>query len=168
MTGYILDTSALSAYLHEGHPHHSVVVRVIDGLPHEAHKFVSIVTLAEIDYGICRAELADSTHLDEYRDRLEIIRQYARIDLTHHTSEAYAELKCRLASHMQRKAGQKMPRWIEDWIFLGSAKRLQSDENDLWICAQAKERDLVVVTTDLDFRQFETVDSEVRVLLAQE
>lgn len=168
MVGYILDTSALSAYLHEGHPHHSVVVRVIDGLPHEAHMFVSVITLAEFDYGIRFAELTGSTHLDEYRERLEIIRQYARIDLTHHTSEAYAELKSRLASHMQPKARQKMPRWIEDWVVLGSAKRLQSDENDLWICAQAKERDLVVATTDPDFRQFEAVDPEVRILLTQE
>ncbi len=168
MTGYILDTSALSAYLHEGHRNHGAAARVIDGLPDEAHKFVSVITLAEFEYGIRFAELVGSTRLDEYRERLEIVRRYAPLDLTHHTSEAYAELKGRLASHVQRRAGQKMPRWIEDWIVLGSAKRLQTDENDLWICAQAKERDLVVVTTDPDFRQFEAVDPEVRILLTQE
>lgn len=33
-----------------------------------------------------------------------------------------------------------------------SGKNFQIDENDLWICAQAKERDLIVVTGDGSIR----------------
>jgi predicted nucleic acid-binding protein len=167
VSGYLLDNSALSAYLNEAHPHHAVAISVVGGLPTEAAKLVSAVTLAELDYGIRFAELQGSQHLAEYRKRLAVVRQYASLDLTRHTSEVYAELKVRLAGHMQRKSGKKMPRWIEDWIEVGSAKRLQIDENDLWICAQAKERDLVVVTGDVDIRQLSSLDPNLKILLTR-
>jgi len=50
---------------------------------------------------------------------------------------------------------------------VGSAKRLQIDENDLWICAQAKERDLVVVTGDIDIRQLSAFDPDLKILLSR-
>lgn len=167
MDGYLLDASALSAYLNEQHPHHAIAKGRIDAIAPDALRLVSIVTLAEIDYGIRFAEFAGSARLDEYRQRLAVIRQYAVLDLTHHTSEVYAELKARVATHVQRKAGKKLPRWIEDWIELGSEKRLQIDENDLWICAQAKERDLILVTGDTDMRNISAIDPEVRLLLTR-
>ena len=167
MSGYLLDTSALSAYLNEDHPHHEVAVSVIGGLPTGAAKFVSIVTLAELDFGIRLAELQGSQHLVAYKKRLEVVRAYASLDLTRHTSEVYAELKVRLASQMQRKPGKKMRRWVEDWIDSASDKRLQIDENDLWICAQAKERDLVVVTGDIDIRRLSSFDPDLRILLTR-
>ena len=167
MSGYLLDTSALSAYLNEDHPHHDVAVSVIGSLPTETAKLVSVVTLAELDFGIRLAELQGSRHLAEYKKRLEVVRAYTSLDLTRHTSEVYAELKVNLASQMQRKPGKKMRRWIEDWIESGSDKRLQIDENDLWICAQAKERDLVVVTGDVDIRRLSSFDPELKILLTR-
>jgi predicted nucleic acid-binding protein len=167
VSGYLLDTSALSAYLNEEHPHHEVAISVIGGLSTEAAKLVSVVTLAELHYGIRFAELQGSRRLAEYRKRLDVVRQYASLDLTRHTSEVYAELKVRLAGQMQRKTGKKMLRWIEDWIEVGSAKRLQIDENDLWICAQAKERDLIVVTGDVDIRQLSSFDPDLKILLTR-
>lgn len=168
MSGYLLDTSALSAYLNEDHPHHTGAATVVGGLPTEAAKLVSAITLAELDYGIRFAELQGSKRLAEYRQRLSVVRQYASLDLTRHTSEVYAELKVRLAGQVQRRAGKKMQRWIEDWVEVGSAKRLQIDENDLWICAQAKERDLVVVTGDVDIRQLASFDTDLKILLTRE
>lgn len=165
--GFLLDTSALSAYLNPVHPHHGSAVNVIDELPSEAAKLVSIVTLGEFQYGIQFAEMAGSTRLKEYRDRLRIVRRYALLEITHHTSEAYAELKLNLAQRVQRRAGNKMPRWVEDWIDLGSGKRLQIDENDLWIAAQAKERDLIIVTGDTDMRALAIADPEVRIRLTR-
>lgn len=167
MSGFLLDTSTLSAYLNEDHPHHTAAISAIDGLPTEAAKFVSVVTLAELDYGIRFAELQNSTRLPEYRARLAIIRQYSSLDLTRNTSAVYAELKARLASHMLRKPLKKMPRWIEDWLIAGTAKRLQIDENDLWVCAQAKERDLTVVTGDDDIRQLALLDPDLKILFSR-
>lgn len=167
MSGYLLDTSALSAYLNEQHPNHAAALAVVGALSVEAAKLVSVVTLAELDYGIRFAELQGSQRLAEYRQRLGVVRQYTSLELTRHTSDAYAELKVRLASHMQRKARRKMKRWIEDWVEIGSGKRLQIDENDLWICAQAKERDLIVVTGDADIRQLASFDPDLKIVLTQ-
>jgi tRNA(fMet)-specific endonuclease VapC len=166
--GYLFDTSALSAYLNEGHSFHASASARIDALPSDSLKLVSIITLAEIDYGIRLAERAGSARLVEYRERLEIIKRYAPLDMTGHTSESYAELKACIASHMSRRPNKKMPRWIEDWIDNSSAKRLQIDENDLWICAQAKERDLILVTGDDDIRRVTSYDPSLRIILTRD
>jgi len=168
VAGYLLDTSALSAYLNQDHPHHASAVGAINSLPSDAPKFVSAVTIGELQYGIRLAELAGSIHLTEYRARLTVIRKYALMPLTHHTADEYANLKSRLASQVLRKARSKMPRWIEDWIEKGSGKKLQIDENDLWICAQAKERDLTVMTNDDDMRRLATLDGVLRVRLTRD
>lgn len=165
MTGYLLDTSALSAYLNEEHPHHTTATNVIGSLPSDSAKLVSAITLGELNFGLQLAELKGSRRLDAFRQRLEVIRQYTAIQVSRHTSDTYAELKARLAAQVQRKAKGKMPRWVEDWVDDNSAKKLQIDENDLWICAQAKERDLIVITGDVDIRQLTAVDPELRILL---
>jgi len=166
--GYLFDASALSAYLNEQHRYHSTAQERIDAIPEDALRLVSVVTVAEINYGIRLAESAGSSRLEEYRQRLVTIRQYALLELTYYTGEVYAELKARIAAHVQKKAGKKLPRWIEDWIALGSEKRLQVDENDLWICAQAKERDLILVSGDSDMRNIQAIDPELRILLTRD
>jgi predicted nucleic acid-binding protein len=166
--GYLFDASALSAYLNEDHTYHASASAKIDALPLDSLKLVSIITLAEIDYGIRSAELAGSPRLVEYRQRLEVIKRYAPLELTSHTGENYAELKACVASHMRQRPKKKFPRWIEDWIDLNSAKRLQIDENDLWICAQAKERDLILVTGDADIRRLCSYDPSLRIILTRD
>ena len=44
--------------------------------------------------------------------------------------------------------GVHRPRRVVDWVDKATGKKLHVDENDLWICAQAKERDLVFLTAD--------------------
>jgi predicted nucleic acid-binding protein len=46
---------------------------------------------------------------------------------------------------------RRIPRWVEGWTDRVTAQLLQIDENDLWIAAQAVERNYVVVTSDQDF-----------------
>ncbi len=46
---------------------------------------------------------------------------------------------------------RRIPRWVEAWSDRVTGQLLQFDENDLWIAAQAVERNLVVVTSDPDF-----------------
>ena len=165
--GFLIDTTALSAYMNQEHQHHDSTVAVVDRLPESAPKLVSIVTLAEFDYGIRLAEMNGSTRLNEYRQRLSVVRNYAPLEMTRHTGEAYAAIKSSLAARVQKKPGKKMRRWIEDWVALGSGKELQIDENDLSIAAQTKERDLVIVTGDNDMRVLSSVDSEIRILFTR-
>jgi len=57
------------------------------------------------------------------------------------------------------------PRYIEDWVDKATGKALAVDENDLWMCAQAKERGLIFVTTDARMRRIEDADPDVRLLI---
>ena len=85
------------------------------------------------------------------------------LEITRHTAAAYAELKANLAGKYLKRALKKdrRPRWVEDWTDKATGKMLQADENDLWICAQGKERNLTVVTTDGRMRRIANADCEV-------
>jgi tRNA(fMet)-specific endonuclease VapC len=166
VTGYLFDTSALSAYLNPRHPYHARAVSAIDALPSAASKTIAVPTLAEIDFGIRCAEQAGSPYLAELRERLRTVREYTCLEISPHTAEEYAALKAKLAARVLKKSDGKPPRWIEDWVDRGSGKKLQIDENDLWIAAVAKERDLTVVTGDSDMRTLASIDSDVRILFA--
>lgn len=141
-------------------------MRAVDALPSDAVKLVSVITLAECDYGVRSAERKSGVPLPDLRDKLGSIGEYAKLRVTHHTSEAYAELKDLIAARSQSKKHGKMPKYLEDWIDQGSGQRLQLGENDLWICAQAKEHDLILIASDRDFQRFTDADSEVRLILA--
>ena len=167
MRGYLLDTSALSAYYYGQHQHHARAVALIDGLEADALLLVSVITIAELEYGIRLAEFHNSSHLPELRERVTRIKSHGQLPVTHHTSDVYAGLKFKLAQTRIRPGKKKMPRFLEDWADRGSGKVLQIDENDLWICAQTKERDLTLITTDTDFRAFEAADRDIRILFVQ-
>ena len=98
-----------------------------------------------------------------------IVRQaqaYNVLDITRHTAAAYAELKTNLAKKYLAKASRRdRPRWLEDWVDKATGQKLQIDENDLWMCAQAKERDLVFVTADARTQRIADADPDVRVLV---
>jgi predicted nucleic acid-binding protein len=167
--GYLFDTCAVSNLLNPAHQHHAATKAVVAGLPNDALQFVSIVTIGEMEFGLKMAEQANSVHLAQFRSRIDTMKKTYRIlDLTKHTASTYAELKFRLALTVQRKANsQKLSRWLEDWIDANTGKQLQIDENDLWVAAQAKERDFTLVSGDDDMLRLSQVDATVRVLLAR-
>ena len=93
-------------------------------------------------------------------------RAYAVLDLTRHTAAAYAELKTNLAKKYLVKAKRSdRPKYVEEWVDKNKGQKLQVDENDLWMCAQVKERDLLFVTADIRIQRIADADSEVRLLL---
>ncbi|MEX0809124.1 MAG: PIN domain-containing protein [Dongiaceae bacterium] len=168
MRGYLFDTCAVSSLLNPRHQHHSATRMVVAGLPHGAPQFVSIVTIGEMEFGLKMAEHASSTHLAQFRTRIEAIKAYPVLDITKHTASAFAELKSQLALTVQRRANsQKLSRWLEDWIDANTGKQLQIDENDLWVAAQAKERDFTLISGDEDMVRLSKVDSTIRFILAR-
>jgi predicted nucleic acid-binding protein len=164
MKGYLLDTCLVSSLLNSDHQHHSVVTSTIAQMPEDSLKFVSIVTIGEMEFGLRMAEQANSVYLAQFRSRIATIRTYPILDLTKHTGSAYAELKSRLALKTQRRANKQKPsRWIEDWIDANTGQKLQIDENDLWIAAQAKERDFTLLSCDEDMLRLVEADPSVSV-----
>ena len=72
-------------------------------------------------------------------------RKYPVIDVNHHVSMTYAELKTDLAKqYLPNASKRRRPRWLEDWVDKTTGRKLGIDENDLWMCAQAKDRQLVI------------------------
>jgi len=61
------------------------------------------------------------------------------------------------------KRNQRSP-WIEDWIDQNSGRALLINEGDLWMCAQAKERNLILLTIDEKMRRISTADPDLQVM----
>lgn len=162
MSSYILDTSVISAFLHSSHARHSEVRTAIQAVEHQSTLFLSAVSLAELSYGVEMTKAFGNADLPVLEQTLKRAYQYRVLDITKHTSLAYAKLKTNMAiKYLEKASRQGRPRWLEDWVDRSSGKKLQIDENDLWICAQAKERNLHVATLDKRMRRIEAADSEV-------
>lgn len=57
------------------------------------------------------------------------------------------------------------PRWVENWIDKATGEKLQVDENDLWICAQAREHNLILVTADAKIERIRKADPALQLLV---
>ena len=164
MDGYIIDTSALSAYLDPAHEKHEAARRIIDNLDQASPKFISAIALAEISFGIKLVEVFEKRLTPALAEIIREARKYAVLDITHHTANSYAELKANLAKKYLKKANRRnRPKYLENWVDKNSGQRLVVDENDLWMCAQAKERDLIMITDDKGFNRIALADPEVRI-----
>ena len=163
MAGYILDTTALSALLDPAHRRHRAMARAIPQLTQDSTVYLSPIVLAEIEFGVRMARAFGNVRLPALERMLaKAQRSGELLGISHHTAAAYAELKTNLATaYLANASRKKRPRWIEDWVDRTTGKKLQIDENDLWICAQAKERALTVVTSDRRMRRIADADAEV-------
>ncbi len=149
MDAYLLDTTILSIYLDPQHSAHAEKSVALNALSATIPRYISVVSLAELSFGV---ELAASLGKGNLPALQEIIRQargYAVLDLSTHTAIAYAELKAKIASkYLHKVLRRDRPKYIEEWADKATGKALGIDENDLWMCAQAKERDLIFVTAE--------------------
>lgn len=144
---YLLDTCVISILYDPRREKHSDVRSAIEALDPTSPQFLSVIVLAELLFGLRMAEKTDQnlTHIRSTIERADEGRRLAEIG--HHTSESYGEIKSQLALHWTTPHA-KLPRWPEDWNDRVTAKSLMVDENDLWLVAQAVERNYVLLTTD--------------------
>ena len=163
MDGHILDTSVLSALLDPGHRAHTHVRHGIKNLEGNAALFLSAISIAELRFGVNLAAIFGHPRLLTLEQVLVDARRYPTFYITHHTAAAYADLKSTLARvYLPNAIAKGRPRWIEDWVDKTTGKKLQIDENDLWMCAQAKERDLILCTADGRMSRISDADHGVR------
>ena len=123
-------------------------------------QYVSAISLAELRFGVRWAEQKSGSQAPRARGVLTNAEEYAVLDVTRQTAEAYGELKSLMAVKYLKNT--RPPRWIEDWEDGSTGKKLQIDENDLWQCAQAKERNLVFVTADRRIQRIADADPALR------
>jgi predicted nucleic acid-binding protein len=167
--GYLLDTCAVSAFMDTGHPCHVSVRAEIDAIEIGAPRYISRVTLAEIEFGILLDEAVTGIQNPRATAILAEAQKYPIREITKHTAHEYAELRKNIAtSHLSTFIRSNRPRWIDQWVDRVTQERLQIDENDLWICAQARETNLIIVTTDKKMvTRISTADPLVRFRLVQ-
>lgn len=165
MDAYLFDTTILSIYLDPTHPHHAEKSQSLAALPADSPRFISTVALAELGFGARLASAIGRGNLPALEAMIVRARSHAVLDITHHTASVYAEVKARIAQKYLAKTLRKdRPKYIEEWVDKATGQKLGIDENDLWMCAQAKERDLVFVTADGRMKRIPDADSQVRLL----
>jgi predicted nucleic acid-binding protein len=163
---FLLDTTVLSAYLDPLHQFHAEKSRALDALPSDASRYISVVALAELTFGADLIVAIGKGDVPALRQMIRKARTYAVLDITHHTAAAYAELKSKMAAkYLASTLRRDRPKYVEDWIDKANGKALGIDENDLWMCAQVKERGLVFITTDRRMKRIEDADADVRLLI---
>ena len=149
MPGYLFDTSVISALLDRRHVRHFEIRQAVAKFDPAGPQYLSPMSLAEIALGSFMAATFRPTDAPRLSRVLRDAEKYGVLHITKNTSPVYAQLKTDLAKCYLAKASRKdRPRWVEDWVDKTTGKKLQIDENDLWMCAQAKERDLILVTAD--------------------
>lgn len=148
MEGYVLDTSALTPLVDEGHAKHHVAVTKIAALG-AVPVYVSAIALAEMQYGFALHEKFTGSPLPDADKMMAKAKNFPRLDISNHTATAYAELKSSLAKlYLPTSKKEFRKRHVEEWVDQYTGKPLAVDDNDIWVCAQAREMNLVVAAGD--------------------
>jgi predicted nucleic acid-binding protein len=151
MDTYLLDTNLVSVLYDGRRPNHQAVRQAVAALDPQASQLVSAVTIGELRFGLALSQAAGQP-LRHIEACIEQAEEHPLAQVGRYTAEAFAHVKASVA--LQRvDVRRRIPRWVEGWTDRVTGQLLQIDENDLWIAAQAVERNLVVVTSDQDFMQ---------------
>ena len=161
---YLLDTCIISDLYNPRRKKHSDVRSAIEALDPTAPQFLSVVVLAELLFGLRMAEKTGQK-LTHIRSTIERAQERDVAEIGRHTAESYGNVKSQLAQRWTNPES-KLPRWPEDWKDKISGKNLQIDESDLWLVAQAVERNYVLLTTDKKLKdRFEPAVPDLRLRL---
>jgi tRNA(fMet)-specific endonuclease VapC len=120
--------------------------------------------MGELRFGLALSRTAGQplAHIEVCIARTD---EHPLAEVGRYTAEAYGYVKSSVA-YQQIDIQRRLPRWVEAWSDRVTGELLQIDENDLWISAQAVERNFVVITSDGDFtRIISPAVPELRVLL---
>lgn len=149
MDTFLLDTNLVSVLYDARRVNHLAVRNAIAALDPASPQLVSAITIGELRFGLALSRAAGQplAHIEACIERTD---EHPLAEVGRYTAEAFGHVKSSVA--LQRVDIQRrVPRWVEAWSDRVTGQLLQIDENDLWIAAQAVERNLVVVTSDPDF-----------------
>jgi predicted nucleic acid-binding protein len=113
----------------------------------DSRLYVSAITLGEIEFGHALNPPGEGATRDEF---VAFLRQQPLLILkvSKHTAEPYGRIRARLATTFPPAGGWIRKIRAEQFYDPVAARELGIDENDLWIVAQAVERNLILVTSD--------------------
>lgn len=163
MDAYLLETNVVSVLYDGRRSNHLAVRNAIAALDPTSPQLVSAITMGELRFGLALSRAAGKplAHIEACIERAE---EHPVAEVGRHTAEAFGHVKSSVALN-RVDIHRRIPRWVEEWSDRVTGQLLQIDEHDLWISAQAVERNLVLVTSDTDFtRIIAPAVPELRVL----
>lgn len=110
--------------------------------------FISIITVAEVQYGI---KLKNDLTNEFVQQINAVMEKFPKVlDINKHVCEAYGNLRAELFKKCGKKdkKGRMKGKWVEELINPTTGKKLCLQENDIWIAATALTHNLILVTTD--------------------
>jgi predicted nucleic acid-binding protein len=142
--GYLLDTNIISALASLRHSRHSEFERKVRTLD---HIWLPVIAIAEIEFGMAKAENVDPIQREEVRRFFQRFPQH--LGISDNTVEPYSLLRAQLwkmfATRERRGHKEKLPEDLFDRV---TGKQLGVDERDLLIASVAAENGLILVTGD--------------------
>lgn len=166
MKGYLLDTNAVSDWFDATRPRHAAVSDKAEHCARaNAALLTSTVVLGEIEYGIRVAPKDKTQTLDELRAQVEIqfVGKRFLLDVSRSTTIVYGDLRARLFEKYAPRNKRKKGLRPEELTCPVTSKKLGIQENDIWIAAQAIERNLVLVSNDAHMKRIRDIAPELRV-----
>ena len=152
MAGYLFDTSTLIALVNPASVFHQPATDFVAALGVDDLQFVSTISLGELHSGVESAFAIKGQRPLTAEQTLKRAENYGLLEVDRHVALSYGQLKAAMAARFLKKASQRRAH-LEEWIDNATGSRLNVNENDLWICAQAHERDICVVACDRDFER---------------
>lgn len=147
MHAYLLDTNTICNWF-DGDAGRFPAVRIIaDTRAADSPLYVSAITLGEIEYGHANKPAGAGVKRENF---LAFIRNQLPqiLPVSKHTAEPYGRIRAKLVERFPPKGGWSRKIRPEKLYDPVAARELGIDENDLWIVAQAVERNFVLVTSD--------------------
>ncbi len=150
MPGYLIDTQTISYWFDRTSDEYPAVQAAAEvRTSPDAPLYISAISLGEIQYGHAAhpagAGPVRESFVEFVRDKFPQV-----LKVSGHTAQPYGRIRVALFDKLglgpeSRKSKKKRAEQLCDPI---TGRELGIDENDLWIVAQAAERNLVLVTHD--------------------
>lgn len=147
MPGYLIDTQTIAHWFDGTSGRFPFVKAHADQRAADSPLYVSSITLGEISYGHASNPAGAGSKRKEF---LEFVRTRLPqvLEISRHTAEPYGRVRARLVERFVPRKGWGNKRRAEQLYDPVAARELGIDENDLWLVAQAIERNLVFVSAD--------------------
>ncbi len=164
MPGYLIDTQTISYWFDGKSGGYPVLQAAAEARRSaDAPVYISAISLGEIQYGHAAdpvgAGLVRESFVKFVGEELPQVLMVSR-----HTAEPYGRIRAALFDKFGPNARKSKKKRAEELCDPTTGRELGIDENDLWIVAQAAERNLVLVTHDKMVRIREALqESEIGV-----
>lgn len=145
--GYLLDTMTISHWFDGRSGRFPTVKSHADARAADSPLYISAITLGEIESGHAQNPVGAGAHRSLFIEFVDH-RLPQILDVSKHTAEPYGNIRAYLVEKFAPKAGWSKKKKAEQLYDPIAGRELGIDENDLWIVAQAVERNLVLVTSD--------------------